>query len=564
MRRTLPFAATVVALCLATWLYAGYRYGLWPQPGFLNYVLHYDGALVNDWSTGLPPYHWFVSKGLGLLPESAVEPAVLVLWIAELAALWAGFVGVCRALGAPLPVALASGLIAIPTGLSALGSSGTLHSYFYPTDLSFAIAVCALALGLHRRWLAAGVASGLAILAHPGVGILSAAVILPALALHRGIDRGRVVRLVVPAVLIGAPSVLQAMSAQVGGSSLSARDRFDLVAIVRLPHHMLYRAFPMVEYAQTVTWLVAAAAGVALLVFAARRIEARAVAIAAGLVVLAAVVGGLASQHGSPLALVQAQTARLTPFLVMLGCAAAGAALASRIGLAAALALAVVFVAGGWFGDHVLESVAGARADWVDASVAEGVLVLFLLGLAAIAPLGARRILERAGPAAAAAAIALAAVSLLVDRAERAPVTPAEITALEDVGHRLEQISAPGTVALTPPDQDLARFFSHRPIVVEYGDFRFGKGDTEWIRRMRDVTENPAVLDPAQGTDAVARSALIAESYDRVIASSRKPICKYRTPLVIARAAVPPPSWLERLYANGVWQILKVRPETCG
>ena len=570
MRRALPFAAAVAALGFATWLYAGYRYGLWPQPGFLNYVFHYDGTLRNDWSTGLPPYHWVVSKALGLLPESAVEPAVLVLWLAELAILWAAFLGICGALGAPLPVALAAGLVAIPTGLSGVGVSSTLHNYFYPTDLSFALSLAALAIGLHARWLLAGVVAGIAILVHPGVGLLCAAVVLPGLALFRGLELRRILELGVPAAVLGAPSFLQATAGQVGGSDLSTHDRYELVAIVRLPHHMLYRAFPPIEYTHTVAWLVVGAVALALLVFVARRLEARAVAITVGLVVVMALIGGLASQHGSPLALVQAQTARVTPLIVALGIAAAAAALALRLGAWAAALLVLVFLSAILVSDHVVEPLAGTRASWVDIEGTEAGLVLVALALIAIVPplmrrlrVGAPPVLVRIGTAVAALALVAALASLLVERSDRAPVTPPDVLALQDVDTRLASVSSPGSVALTPPDQDLSRFYSHRPIVVEFGDFRFGKGDTAWVQRMQDVTENPAVLDPATGTDAPARVTLVAQSYDKVVATSKRPICKYKTPLVVARSTVQPPPWLARLYANQYYQLLEVRPGTC-
>src|SRR5688500_13982298 len=99
LRPALGFGLGVAALVLATWLYAGYRYEVWPQPNFLTYVLRYSGVLENDWFTSVTPPHWAVDNLLALVPHGKLDEAVLGLWLVFLAVLWGAFLSICRSLG---------------------------------------------------------------------------------------------------------------------------------------------------------------------------------------------------------------------------------------------------------------------------------------------------------------------------------------------------------------------------------------------------------------------------------------------------------------------------------
>jgi hypothetical protein len=180
-RSAVPSIVCIAGLTALTYLYSGYRYDVWPQPGLLEYVLRLDGQLRADWMTSLPPPHWALAHALGLLPHRALDEAVFSLWVAGLVTFWAGVVGMARRLDVPFFSVVALGLIAIPTSLGALGLSQALNNYMYPTGLSFGFVVAALALVLGGHAAGAGLALGIATAIHPNVGVLAAAVIAQAL-----------------------------------------------------------------------------------------------------------------------------------------------------------------------------------------------------------------------------------------------------------------------------------------------------------------------------------------------------------------------------------------------
>jgi hypothetical protein len=163
------------------------------------------------------------------------------------------------------------------------------------------------------------------------------------------------------------------------------------------------------------------------------------------------------------------------------------------------------------------------------------------------------------------ASIAFAIVVLAVgfhmtrQHTQRVGPDPAELVAYKQIARAAEQASRPGDLVMTPPDQGGFRTFSHRAVIVEFGTFRYGKGDSEWVQRVTDLTQDPRILDPALGHNAYARGPLIAGAYDRVAATSELPICRYRPDFAVLRAAVPKPAWLEPVAANGIYALYRVK-----
>ena len=561
-RSVLGFALGVAALMLATWLYQGYRYEVWPQPGFLSYVLNFSGKLENDWFTSLPAAHWAVDHLLALVPHGQLDEAVLALWIVFLAVVWASFLSICRSLGAPVYAGVAAGLVLILTRIGGFGVSEVLFEFFYPNTLSFAIAVGSIALVLRRRYVLAGAALGLSVMVHPGLGPLAVAAVTPAALFAEGRPtRSHVLRFGVPLTIVAAFPALQLLVEQLGGGTLSPQERFDFLTIVREPHHILYSAYPAVEYVRTLLWGAVLVAALVLLrrVPAARPIRWIAITIA-----LVCGVGALASEIGWPLLFVTAQTSRLTALAVLLAVATAAAAL-SRIDAR----LATVFFVGTFLLAGLVQQRlfldAGRLLEYVSISAIAAAAVLAAVLIALVLQRRARPLMTGAVPGVlAAAALAGAAASLLVERPDREPVEPPLAVAWEDVAVHAHAQALSGEVVLTPPDQDGFSMLSERPTVVEFGSIRLGEGEDEWRSRMLTVTGDPAVLDPdSVGTDVTARIKLMADGYDRTVATSREPVCRYDARFVVSRAATQLPDWLSGVYTNGTYTLSRVDPGTC-
>ena len=562
LRPALGFGLGVGALVLATWLYAGYRYEVWPQPNFLTYVLRYSGVLENDWFTSATPPHWAVDNLLALVPHGRLDEAVLGLWLVFLAVLWGGFLSICRSLGAPIYAGVAAGLVLILTRVGGFGASDVLFEFFYPNTLSFAIAVAAIAFILRRRYSLAGAALGLSVVAHPGVGPLAVGAIAPAALFAEGRPtRARLLRFGIPLVVIAAPPALQLLGSQLAGGTLTTQERLDFLATIRGPHHLLYSAFPAVEYTRTFLWAGVLAVALVML----RRVpEARPIRWIAGTIVLACAAGAIAGEMGWLLMLVTAQTSRLSALVVLLAAAAAAAALSRIDARVATVALAGTFLLAPLFQTKLFAE-PGRLISYMSISAVAAGLVLALLVAAAVLGARGRPRVSGALPAAlAAVALAVAGVSLAVERADRAPQETPAALAFEDVAHQAQGATRSGELVLSPPDQDGFSMLAERPNVVEFGLSRLEEGEGEWRRRLVDVTGNPAVLerDPL-GTDVAARVQLIADSYDRNIASSKAPICRYRPVLVVTRSTAPLPAWLDDIYFNGPYVLSRVKPGTC-
>jgi hypothetical protein len=573
----LGYAGAVAFLIGATWLYVSYRFNVAIQPAFLGHVLRFSGELKNDWYTSFPPPHWAIDHLLAIVPESLRAGAVLGLWLAALAILWTSFIAICRSLGAPLIVAIAAGLILIPTRIGGFGVSEMLFDFFYPSNLAFGFALGSLAFLLRDRRVLAGVALGLATLLHPQLGPLMLVAFGP-LALFAGgrLDLRAAALFAIPVVVLGAPSGIEFIFEQNAGGSLSAHDKYELIAIVRIPYQFHYSSFPSFEYVRTGLWLGCLVSSLAVLW---RVRAARLVALLVATVLVLCVAGAVAGELGSPVWLVLAQTSRLSALVVLLGVAALAAALGRLLAPGwAAVTLVGIFL------------LAPAVAGWLDLqtpfgtaiSATEAGMLLALLGavLLAIRLRLFQRLTDLPGLAgtrltagAVAIAFAAAALSMIVEHEARAgnataegsiPKASAQEDALKEVAGAARRATEPGQLVFSSPILDGMREYAQRPTVVEYGTLLFGKGDLEWRRRMINLTGNPHIVDPEPfGTDGAARAQAIIGGFQKEIATSPEEPCRYHAFVVVAKPLDRPPPWLTLAYRNDYYALYRLDRGVC-
>jgi hypothetical protein len=557
-------AAAVVVLSLLSWAWLGYSYGTWPQPGFLTYALRYHGELTADWPTSLPPAHWAITQLFGVLPLSWLEPGVAVLWVTTLAVLWTGWVRLARALALPPAPALAAALLLLPGELDGIGATQTLTPAFYPSYLSVALTVLAIAFIVERRLVAGGLAVGLATLVHPGVGILALAVTVPVVAWMWRAGRARLALLLGAVAALSAPSLVPVLESQAGGATLPAGRRFDLMAEIRTPYHLLFSAFPGAE------WVVFGAATVAL-VFGAIRVRdlraVRVIAVIGALIALLLLAGGVASALGGPLGLVALQTPRVSPVIVLFGVLLGAAWLWRSAGRAALPTLLAVLLVGIGLKTQIQDQVAAhyvTAAAWVTSA---SIAMVALLCACVMAELAARlRIspsgIRRVGIPVTAIAAVLVALAFADHARDRRP--DGDRVDLEAVAGRARAISSPRDIVLVPPTADEFTFYAHRPTVVTFGYFRPGRGDREWLRRLAAVMGNPHLLDVAPyGADVSSRTRAMSASYQRNLEHDRGLLCRYAVRLVVDGSAAPSPPWLRVVYRHGRYRLSQVAPGLC-
>lgn len=567
-RRALPWIAVPVGLSFVSYTVTGYQYQVWPQ-FFLEYLQRYSGKLRDDWATSYPDTHWAFTHLLALVPSSALSGVVFGLWASGLIGLWLAFASLCRALDVTWPGVVGAGLLAAATGFAGLGLSQPVTGFLYPINLAFALSIAALAALFHGRSTLAGAFLGLAALVHPQVGALVAPVIILGAAYFFGLRRWRrLVALLVAFVIPAAFSFYMVLTQQALGSNLSSHQQYELIAIVRAPWHFLYRAFTTAEYAEVLSW--AGVLAVALLLLRARR-HRGGLAVVFGACVGICALGALASQVGWPLFLVQIQTAHLSSLVVLLGIVVAAATLSQFVGVWTGPTLTLVALLTPLLRDgllafhHLPRPIAGL----VNTSSIEAWAVLVLiLGLAwvtgkgsAIAPAS---VAPRVVRFAFACTLAVTAVSLIGPyQAARAQTRSQVERDWIAIGERAKQVSNPTDQVLVPPDQDLFSLFSDRPVVVTFGSFQFGAGISQWVQRMIYVTGNPRVLDPSLTTNVMDRVRLIVSSYDRTVAHSSAPICRYDVKLVVVDSSVAPPPWLSLVEKTQTYALYRVSRPPC-
>ncbi|MGH3008146.1 MAG: hypothetical protein ACRDLM_01875 [Gaiellaceae bacterium] len=563
------FVAT--GLGIASYTTTGYEYQVWPQ-FFLEYVLRYSGRLHGDWATSFASPWWAVTHTLAWVPASLLSAAVFVLWLLSLGGVWLAFAAVCRAFGLSWSSVFGAGLVAASTGFTGLGLSQPVSGFFYPTELSFAFIVGALAAVLYAKPVLVGLFLGLAILVHPDMGVLGVLAVLPAHAVAVQLRPWRRhVPLALALLIPAAPAVYGAFANLALGSALPEHRRFVLLAQVRAPWHYLYRAFPAAEWLVVGGWALVFVVSLSFLPKDRRWRVLAATAIASVVVCL---LGAIASQLGRPLLLVQLQTARLGSLLVLLGIVAAFAALHARLGRWTGAVGVLVFLLApplqsALLGIHHLP---GRLVTAVSTSSSEAAIVLLVvlgLGWALQHETIGDEVGRRAGAIVFAGLLAAVALTLVMPfqnaRDRDVALSPAQQDWIA-VAKAGRSASQPRDVFLVPPaGPDLFALWSFRPVVATFSAYEFGSGDSEWIRRISIITGgDPRVFEPIRGYAAApAQAELIESDYDHTVATSRRPICAFDVRYVVVESSVAPPSWLERLDATSTWDLYKVKPGTC-
>ena len=567
VRTSLPWAAVAVTLSLVTYTTTGYEYQVWPQY-FLQSVLRYSGHLQTDWAMSFPIPHWAFAHALAWVPARDLARVVHLTWMLGIVGLWLAFASVCRAVKVSWAGTFAAGLIGAATGLAGLGLSRPVTGYLYPTNIAFVLVVAGLAALLWDRPILLGLALGFATLIHPQVGVLGAIALLPAFFLtSRRRSRIDVIGLAVALVAPAAPAVYEILTNQAFGSHLSSHERYELLAVVRAPWHFLYRAFPTGEYAETLAWLVVFLVGLRLL---PRTRQWRAVAVVMATCIVVCTMGGVASQVGWPLFLVQIQTARLTSLTVLLGIVVGFAALQRVVGSWAGAVGMLVFlltpvVRDGLLGmSHLPGQVAAAIDTSSVAACALGALIVSFALVADGAPALAKG--GRVVGLVLACLLVVVGISLVVPFEQaRAQAQPQAQQDWMAVAMEAKLVSRTDDVFLVPPDQDLFSLWSDRPVVVTFGSFEFGAGDTQWMRRMTVVTGgDQRVLSPSLKGGGNARLQLMAADYAHTVATSRIPICAYHARFVVVGSSVAPPPWLTPVYRTVTYRLFRVKRGVCG
>jgi len=546
---------TVAVLVALTWALGGYQFAIWPQLFPLELIRALAGELRGDWYTAHPAPHWVFDHAMALVSDPARPAVFAILWVVGLAAFWWAFVSLADGFGATESATLAVGWAGAWSGFAGFGTVTLLAPFTYPSALACAASAWALREAFRGRARLAGLALGIGLLLHPQVGVLT--VLITGAVLLRTTRPRAWIESAGITLVVGGFALFHLVRDLGTREPISSAERFALLSEVRLPHHLLYARFPAWEYVMVASWL-------AVLIVAAWRLRSGASVVgwgaAVGAVAATCAAGALASLRGSPLALVEMQTARLSTWVPFLALAAAGAALSESLGpWGAALAFPVVplaFALGG---------------PWRSLCARIGLDGMPTHALAApllLAALGASRALARRdapapgrekAPVGQLLLFAVLAGAALRAGGWRHPPRTVLEPAWVDIAQRAGDVSAPTDLFLTPPELDGFRYFSRRPIVVDFGDVAHDDLRA-WRDRLVAVTRDSLALAPRPVLSAAERSRRLAADYDATVWLDRAVVDRFHVRFVVVRAGgPPPPDWALPIADNGRYAIYRVR-----
>jgi hypothetical protein len=558
--------ANIASLTFVTYLFGGYQFGTWPQLFPLEHIEHLAGRLPGDWYTSHAAPHWCFDHVAALIPDAWLSTAFAIGWVLATGLFWWGFAQLAADLGAPELAIFGAGVIGARTFFAGFGATSLLTPYFYPSQIAIAVWMLGLRTGLRGRAWPAGALAGVTMLVHPQVGLLatlSLGVVLLCTAPRR------IPAFAVTALLVGGFALVRLIRDLGLAQPIAASQRFAVLALVRLPHHLVYGMFPRSEFVAVLAWLA-----VLVIALGAARGGWRRAAwwafVALGAALCAA--GAWASWRGAPLALVEIQTARMSAWVPLLAVIAAAASLSAR-GAVGTLALLATPILGEALWVGIRGAMSGLGIDGIPGTTAQAPILAALIPLAALAPRFVARGIERRQAAARGdethrnrpwwpwvATPLLVAAGFLVSGWRRVPVHRMD-PAWVEIARAARDRSRPGELFLTPPDLDGFRFYSRRPIVCDFGNIAHDdlRG---WVERMIAVTGDSTVMAPVPRLEVPIRSAHIAAAYDRNLPSAATTIRRYGVAFVVARATPGlAAEWAIPVVSNSKYVVYRIRRE---
>lgn len=550
--------ATVLALTLITFLLHGYQYGTWPQLFPLEHILHLGGGLSGDWYTSHAAPHWVFDHAAALIPDAARASVFAMLWVAGTALFWAGFAALAADLGLAEAAIFAAGVIGARTMFTGFGDTSLLAPYLYPSNLACAAWMWALRETLRGRERVAGALTGVSLLIHPQIGLLALATlgcVTLRVASSRAFRAGA--GFAIPALVVGGFALARLIADLRLREPISQAERFALLAEVRLPHHLVYRAFHAWDYAAVAAWtLVLLVALIALR--GTLRTRGWGVLLVASAALCAA--GAIASATGRPLVLVELQTARLSAWVPLLAVLASATALTRSRPTLGALALFATPLLGEGLWRLVRPALVTGPLSGMNGEVAQALVLLALLASPTFRIAAKSRHASRLGLMAPVSAMLL--ILGLVASGWRHPPRAEMEPEWREIAERARTVSAPTDVFATPPDLDGFRFYSRRPIVCDFGNIAHDDL-VGWRERMNALTGDPAALEPALGLDLGPRIARIASDYDGAVWRDPEILRRYGARFVVARTGTgTAPAWAVPIASNSKYVLYRIGPET--
>jgi hypothetical protein len=543
-------ALAIGVLGLLTWLLGGYQFGLWPQLFPLEHILYLEGGLPGDWYASHSAPHWVFDHALALLPASWLAPAFIALWIVGILLLWIGFACFALDLGLDPLSMLAAGVIGLRTAFAGLGSTSLIRPYLYPSSLACVSWLFAMRGALAARPVATGLLLGLTLILHPQVGLLALPIVLAVLFRVAGTRAAAFA--VLTALVSGGWSLARLVHDLVWHEHISPLERFELITVVRLPHHLLYAAFHPWEYVMVGLWSLVLVASLARLRPAPAGWGAWALAIG-----MVCALGAAASYRGGPTSLVELQTARASDWIPFIAVLLAAAALVRRRPFAGTVVLLAIPAVASLLWIPLRPALtAGPMAGAPSQVLLAPLLLVALAVIGGHAPDGvARRV-------AWVPALFLVLAGVAVSGWRRPPRTGVE-PAWHEIARSATRLSRPADVFLTPPDLDGFRFYSHRPIVVDFGNFAYNDL-LAWRDRMIAVTGDSAVLSARPGLDVATRIELLAREYDAHVWQAQNVVRRFDARFVVVRRdrSGRAPAWARILSESGPYALYAVRADS--
>ncbi len=478
-------AAVALVIVLATQaVAAGYEYGYGEQV-----LLSIKGiswadptAYVNDWFNADAPQPHILFDAITAVAESAGlrAPVYFAYWLASVVVT---ALGVVLLADAWLPrrargLELLAGAMLVTGPYFALGTFLVIHREAVPNGLGGALGFLTVVLLITRRDRAALVVAALTTVVHVQHGTVVAGALLVAWVVQRDRTRDRVVRWfpLAVALILGAVYGVGVLRGLVAGS----QDVVDICATAS-PGHCAPDTWPPVVVRDGVVVVLLGVA--AALVTPRRSLRAAALLVAPALVVLVALVTDLADIE--PFQTLGEQfflyrfvmgIAPFAPFTCVLLLSRATDVRRRGLGLLLSAVGVGVFVL--WHG-LTYANLTRFRTNIENVPTATFLIAVALVAGMAVATLVVGPWRPRLLPAAVRAGAALTVAVLLAFGARATGFVPLRVDYKPDdgavsMGHRVEELTPPGSVIAARPDFTWLRLMSRRAVVVDCKSVPYG------------------------------------------------------------------------------------------
>jgi hypothetical protein len=457
-----------------------------------------------------------------------------------------------------LNLRIAGYILIAATSIPGIGATSGIIGVFYPSNLAFSMVCVLIAAIIFQKNILIGLSAGLVTLCNPSSGLIVLIIFIIPVLIAKFKAREKMISIVLPLLVTSTAPLYFAITRNLRPLDLSDAERINLRIVSRMPHHYSYQEFSNYEYINLAIWLTVL---LFTMHFTAKNYQNGIIKTATIILITLMIASGIASISRSNFFLIELRPQRLSPMITFIGffsfLTLSQVLLSKRKNQF--LSILTAFI--GFL--HLLPSLGTLPIPYYFAVFLSPLILEITIVVSFIFMLifwRGSRSYPSFPRAINSLPIVIYFIIILLNLYSVAPNfnKPRDSIGMIEIYSQASKRTLPGDIFMIPPNWDSFPYFTKRAVIVDWGTNPFGKGEDEYIERLRDVVGSSKLFNFNKPTTMRSIDIQMGSQYEKNLSSSRLVLCKYDAKYVISTNPIFSSDFLTPIFRNASGTILKL------